>query len=231
MNMIVANSKSLNFTEEYITECLEENKPIFEWKDDKGPVRDWEVPAMVGNWSLVVVTETPTRGHICPRPTGAATLKIFRESKVREYAQFGIDEIFSRIYLKRSRHIRYALNNKTVVWIWKHFLMPESDLIAMEQSPDQLKTAAELGYDARTSAQKFEKWLLIIRLMRRDDQGFNYALSALSELSLAQAERLVEEEDLIKALANEGVTVDDVQCYTARKALQLVICYLKSKVA
>lgn len=229
MNMPVTKAKSLEFTEEYVTDCLERNVPIFEWDGRKGLVRDWEITTSAGRWELVVVTDGPYHGRICARPTGAQTLRVFRESKVRDYAKLGIDDVFSRIYLRRVRFVQYSMSDKTVVWVWKHFLMPSEHLSIIDQSTDQMKTARELGYEVETSARKFENWIRIIYVLRRDDKGFDYALRVGVHLSKDEAWAVMSAESPVRAMEELGYDTEGHPDHLIKKAASLCYYYHKAR--
>ncbi len=219
---------SVSFTEDYVTKCLENDLPIFEWNGDKGLVRNWKVDENAGRWKLVVVLDGADRGKVCARPTGGQTLRIFREAKVREYKRLGIEEIFSRIYLRRVRFIRHSMAENTVKWVWKHYLIPNNHLDILDRAADQIAAARELGYVVETSEAKFEAWVRIIHVLRRDDKGFEYALRHGPSLGMEAARTIMVSDDPIAAAHCYGLDTEGLEPHVIKKAATLWYYYCKA---
>lgn len=217
----------LEFTEEYVTWCLENNKPIFQWRGDRGPVSDYELNPVAGNWKLYIVKTGHEYGHVSAHPTGRRTMGIHRESKVREWLALGIDEAFSRIYMRRTRFIRYANEKPTVTWIWKNFLMPKEHLNAISSSPDPRATCRELGYPVKATARHFENWVKIIYALRESDSGFNLALQH-REMPKDHATAIFGAESPKEAAVSLGYDTMDHPDHIVKKMALLILMANKS---
>lgn len=171
------SNKVLEFDENFITECVETGKPIFEWDGTKGLINEYTLVERAGDWKLKIVAawNTPRHGIVVAVPTGRRTAMIYKKSKVRDLRAMGMSEVYATIYLSRSRNIRYNMEPEVIHWVHSHYLMPQADLDAIGRALVPKAAAQEKGYTVQLPQSRFNFALEIVRNLRKGDPVVQFA--------------------------------------------------------
>lgn len=219
----VSNDKVLSFTDAYVTECVENNRPVFEWDGTKGMISDYLIRDMAGEWRLKISARrnNPFIGQLIAVPTGRRTASIYKRAKIREMVSLGIDKGFAALYVSRSRNVRYNMEPAVMCWVYQHFMMPQSDLDILCNSMVPKAAAAELGYRSDDISQsRFSYCLTIVRNIRQGDPVIQFAIA---NRSLRLPLDVIEEPaaDLAHLVHTRGIRTD-LTNEEIRRALRMV---------
>ena len=170
-NHIHDETKILEFTEEFVTGCVEKQQPVFVWDGTKGAIRDYLLKEQAGDWKLKIISsfKTPTVGYVIAVPTGRRTAEIYKTSKTVELIAAGFGEAFVKLYISRSRNVRYNMELETIKWVFENYLMPDEDFQKISNAGIPRVTAIGRGYDVSLAQTRFEFAMQIVRAIRNDD--------------------------------------------------------------
>jgi hypothetical protein len=188
------NEKSLEFTDLYVTERVEQGLPIFEWDGTKGRISDYRINTRAGEWQLKIVAKhtEPSKGILVAVPTGRRTATIYKRAKVRELTEMGLHPTLALLYISRSRNIRYNLETDVVLWVSKNYLMPQVDFDVIVEAQIPKAAAKDLGYNTDSITQsRFTFCMDIVRNLRKEDRITQFAVKN-HKLSKEQIQQIKE---------------------------------------
>lgn len=168
----------LEFDEDFVTQCVEAHKPVFEWDGNNGPIEDYLLKPQAGAWKLKIISSyrTPNRGQVIAVPTGRRTADIYKKAKCEELTGMGFNEGFVKVYLSRSRNIRYNMELDVICFVAANYLMNQDDFDEIIRAPIRRLAAIGLGYKTKLTQTRFEFAMAIIQAIRTDDSVIQYAI-------------------------------------------------------
>ncbi len=168
----------LEFDEDFVTQCVEAHKPVFEWDGSNGPIEDYLLKPQAGAWKLKIISSyrTPNRGQVIAVPTGRRTADIYKKAKCEELTGMGFNEGFVKVYLSRSRNIRYNMELDVICFVAANYLMNQTDFDEIIRAPIRRLAAIGLGYKTKLTQTRFEFAMAIIQAIRVDDPVIQFAI-------------------------------------------------------
>lgn len=212
-------TKVLEFTDQQVTQAVIDGTPIFEWDGTKGMISEYALKEQAGEWRLKIVAKhtQQTRGLVVAVPTGRRTMNIYKDAKTREMEALGMSSMFARLYLNRSRGVRYNMEHDVMNWVYRNYLMSQSDLDKIIDSIVPKETAHYMDYDLGNISQaRFASCLEIVTNLRKGDDLIKYTVAHVAELVAIDDEEYFL-EDIHCILPKEGV----------QRAMQLAHAYYK----
>lgn len=200
--------KVLEFTDQQVTQAVIAGIPIFEWDGTKGLISEYALKEQAGEWRLKIVAKHThlSRGLVVAVPTGRRTMTIYKDAKTREMQGMGMSVTFARLYLNRSRGVRYNMEHEVMNWVYRNYLMSQSDLNTIVDSIVPKETAHSMDYKLGSVSQaRFGSCLEIVANLRKGDDMIKYTIAHCADLA---------------AIDDEEYFLKDIHCPLSAEGLQ-----------